>query len=315
MTGLLLAEARRFLSRRSFRVIGVLAVVAVIGAGVLVFVESSKSLSASLPQAKQMVTECHQAIGSGPTARIRNGGLTVRDVASCPTIRQAEILFDKRFHYTDTTKSTTQNVAFPLFFLAFAIAASFVGAEWATGMMTTTLTWEPRRGRVLLAKVIPALLILGAAVIVLFAFMAVVFIPIGVFRGITTGMTASFWGHLAGLWLRAALIAMFGASLGIGLATLARNTVAALGIGFVFVAILDPIFSHLWRGRFGPWLLMQNLQRAMRMPIEHVVGHAAFGNQVTMTVQSATRPAILLSIYAVGLLAAAYATFRARDVT
>jgi hypothetical protein len=181
--------------------------------------------------------------------------------------------------------------------------------------MTTTLTWEPRRGRVLLAKVIPALIVLGAAVVVLLAFMALVFIPIGVFRGITTGMTGSSWLHLASLWLRAACVGMFGAALGVGLATLARNTVAALGIGFVFIAILDPILSHLWRGRFAPWLVMQNLQRTMGLPVEHVVKQTAFGNQVTLTVLSATRPAILLPIYGVGLLAIAYAAFRGRDVT
>jgi hypothetical protein len=181
--------------------------------------------------------------------------------------------------------------------------------------MTTTLTWEPRRGRVLLAKVVPAFVVLGASVIVVLAFMAVVYIPIGALRGTTAGMTGAFWQHLSGLWLRAAGLALFGAALGIGLATLARNTVAALGIGFLYVAIIDPIVSHLWQGRFAPWLLMHNLQRAMRLPVETTLKQTPFGRQVTERVLSGTHPAVLLSIYGVALLLVAYGAFRARDVT
>jgi ABC-type transport system involved in multi-copper enzyme maturation permease subunit len=311
----MIAEARRFLARRAFRMIGALCIVAVIVGGVIVFLESSKSLNASLPQARQVVAECHQAIETGPTARIKHGDVTVRDVTSCPTLRDAEQMFDKRFKYADAVPATTQNIAIPLFFLALALAASFIGAEWGTGMMTTTLTWEPRRGRVLLAKTIPALVILGLAVAVVLAFMAVAYIPIGVFRGTTAGMTAGFWQHLSGLWLRAALVAVFGAAIGMGLATLARNTVAALGIGFVYIGVVDPILRLLWNRRFAPWFLTYNLASAMHMPVEGPVKHGVFGTSVSERLVPATHPAILLTIYAAGLLAAAYLAFRTRDVT
>ena len=312
---MIFAEARRLLARRAFRVIGALCLLAVIAAGVIVFTQSSKSLSASLPQAQQIVNECRQSLHSGPTTVIRRGGVVVRAVDSCPTLHQAELMFDKRFKYTEAMKTTTQNVAIPLFFLAFAVAASFVGAEWGTGMMTTTLTWEPRRGRVLLAKIVPAFVILGLAVAIVLAFMAVVFIPIGVFRGTTAGMNLAFWHHLSGLWLRAGLIAVFGAALGIGLATLARNTVAALGIGFVYVSILDQLLRHLWNGRFAPWFLTYNLAGAMHMAVESPVRHTAFGPEVSEHLVSAAHPAVLLTVYGIGVLLAAYAAFRARDVT
>jgi hypothetical protein len=158
--------------------------------------------------------------------------------------------------------------------------------------------------------------VLGLAVAVVLAFMAVAYIPIGALRGTTTGMTGAFWQHLSGLWLRAALVAMFGAALGVGLATLARSSVAALSIGFVYIAIFDPIASHLWNARFAPWLLMQNLARAMHLPVEVARQQTAFGgHSTTDMLMSSTRPAILLSIYAAALLAAAYAAFRGRDVT
>jgi hypothetical protein len=300
------------LSRRSFRVVGAVCVIAVIVGGIVVFAQSSKDTGLALRNAQAEADACRQhlavAQGGGP-----NGAAVVP--GGCPTAQELLPSFDKRFVYAVAVPSTTRNIALPLFFVAFALAASFIGAEFGTGMMTTTLTWEPRRGRVLLAKAVPAFVVLGAAVIVLLAFMAVAYIPIGALRGTTAGMSGGFWEHLTGLWLRAAGLAVFGAALGIGLATLARNTVAALGIGFLYVAIIDPIVSHLWRGRFAPWLLMHNLQRAMRLPVETTLNRTAIGHQEALRVLSGTRPAILLTIYGIALLLAAYGAFRARDVT
>src|SRR5581483_4544462 len=115
--GLVLAEFRRILARRSFRLVGAICVVAVLAGGLLVFVESHKSLDASRPQAEQMIAECQNAVQNGPTVtKHDNGGVSIREANHCPTLDQAELLFDKRFHYAETTRATTQNVALPLFF-------------------------------------------------------------------------------------------------------------------------------------------------------------------------------------------------------
>jgi len=316
MTGMIGAEFRRILARRSFRLVGAFCVFAIVVGGIIVFLQSSHDPNSGLKQAQALVASCHSQQNQAPQVLKRGGGEQVRVIGGCPTVNDVLPDFDKRFKYAEAIPSTTQNIAFPLFFLAFAVAASFVGAEWGTGMMTTTLTWEPRRGRVLLAKIVPAVVVLGSAVVVLLALLAVAYIPIGAFRGTTTGMTGAFWQHLTGLWLRAGLLAVFGAALGVGMATLMRNTVAALGVGFGYVAIVDPIFSHLWRERFAPWLFMQNFMRAMRQPIEKVVSQTSFGDRtVTAHVMSSTRPAVLFTIYALALLGVAYALFRARDVT
>jgi len=312
---MIFAEFRRLVSRRSFRLVAAFCVFGVLLGGVILFFQSSHDPNSGLKQAQAMVAECHAQVNAPNALRKGPGGPSLLIGGPCPTVADVLPGFDKRFRYAESIPSATRNIALPLFLLAFAVAASFVGAEWGTGMMTTTLTWEPRRGRVLLAKVIPAFVVLGTAVAVILAFLAVVYFPIGVFRGTTAGMTGAFWQHLSGLWLRAGLLAVFGAALGVGLATLARNTVAALGIGFGYVAIFDPILSHLWKARFAPWLLMQNFMRAMRLPVETVVRQSAFGRLTTEKILSSTRPAILLTIYGLALLAAAYYTFRSRDVT
>lgn len=316
MTGMIIAEFRRILARRSFRFVGAFAILAIVVGGIIVFAQSSHDPNSGLKQAQALVEACRAQQGQGPQVLKRGGGDAIRVIGDCPTLKDVLPDFDKRFKYAEAIPSTTQNIAFPLFFLAFAVAASFVGAEWGTGMMTTTLTWEPRRGRVLLAKIVPAVVVLGTAVVVLLAFLAVAYIPIGALRGTTTGMTGAFWQNLSGLWLRAGLLAVFGAALGVGLATLTRNTVAALGIGFGYLAIVDPIFSHLWKERFASWLFMQNAMRVMRQPIEKVVSQTSFGDRaITAHVMSSTRPAVLFTLYAVALVGVAYAFFRNRDVT
>jgi hypothetical protein len=182
--------------------------------------------------------------------------------------------------------------------------------------MTTMLTWEPRRGRVLAAKTIACLVTLAVAVVVLLAFLAVVYLPIGALRGSTAGIGGAFWQHLSAIWLRAAGLALFGASLGVGLATLTRNTAGAAGIGFVYGAILDPLFGQLFKGRFRPWLFQHLLPRLMGIPVEGPTrALPAGGTEVISKALTATRPVVLLSIYAAGLLAVAYASFRTRDVT
>jgi ABC-2 type transport system permease protein len=184
--------------------------------------------------------------------------------------------------------------------------------------MTTWLTWEPRRGRVLAAKSIVAVVVVALAVAVFLALVALVYLPVGSLRGTTSGLTAAVWRTLSGTWLRAAGIAAFGAALGTGLATLTRNTAGAVGIGFAYGAIIDPLLSQLWRGRFRLWMFQHLLPRLLGLPVEVPAPAQREGPGVINSIErtlSITRPVVLLTVYAVGLLLVAYAAFRARDVT
>ena len=309
--GLVRSEINRALSRRLFRLIAALAMFALLIALVIVSIRSSKDPKSGLEQARREVAACEQARAQEAQ---RSPGVMREWV--CPTVEEMRPAFDRRFLYADTIPDVSRGIAFPLFALCLLIGASFVGAEWGTGSLATLLTWEPRRGRVLVAKVIACVLLLALSVMIVLALVAVLFFPVAALRGSTRGMTGSMWWTLAGIWARAGALGVFAGALGAGLATLTRNTAGGLGAGLVYALIVDPLLGQWREGRFRPWLLMHLFPRLLGLPVD-VRQTSPDGFQTLFTVRqlSPTRPLVLLSIYAAGLLAIAYASFRARDVT
>jgi ABC-2 type transport system permease protein len=308
--GLIGAEVNRFTSRRLFRYIAVLAVAGIFAAALIAFIQSSKDPQASVQAAQREVESCREA---------RTEFLNQNKGAEfdCPTVEQIVQQFDKRFRYAETMPDVTRGVAVTMFILSFVVAASFMGAEWGSGSMTTLLTWEPRRGRVLAAKVIAGAGLLALAAALLLALLNIVFIPVASLRGTTAGMSGSLWWTLAGIWLRGAGLAVFGAVVASGIATIARNTAGAIGVAFGYGIILDPLLGVIRRGRLRPWLLQHLLPRLLGFPVE--VPQAGFNEpgvlpslQQTLT---AIRPVVVLTMYGAIVLAVAYAAFRARDVT
>lgn len=317
MIGLLRAEARRMLSRRFFRFLAVLGVVAILIVAVIFFIRGSKDPNSGLAEARREVAACERSQAQfAKNPRIAaNPGF---EQFSCPTVQDVRPSYDRRFRYAEQMPNATRGVAIPLFILSFIVGASFVGAEWGTGSMATFLTWEPRRGRVLAAKVTVSVILLAFSAAMVLALLAAVFWPVGALRGTTHGATAAWWRGLSGIWLRAAGLGGFGAALGVGLAMLTRNTAGAVGVGLAYNAVLDQLLAQLWHGRFRIWLFQHNLPRLLGFPVEVPQRAQSEGPGVTLSTQmtlSITRPAVLLTLYAAGLLLLAFAAFRARDVT
>jgi ABC-2 type transport system permease protein len=78
-------------------------------------------------------------------------------------------------------------VTVPIAMLAFFLGASFMGAEWQKGTMTTTLTWENRRWAVFGAKAVVVIIGSLALFVVLQALLALFLLPSALFRGTTEG--------------------------------------------------------------------------------------------------------------------------------
>lgn len=304
MIGLIFAELHRFASRRLFRLIGALVIAVIVASAVIAFVQSSKDPQAGVEAARRDVAACERD-------RERFAAETRGEVFECPSVAELANAYDKRFDYAETMPDSSRAVAVALFILSFVIAASFMGAEWGTGSMTTLLTWEPRRGRVLAAKTIAAVVALALSVAVLLAFLAVAFLPVAALRGITGGVD---WLTMSGIWLRAAALAAFASATACGIATITRNTAGAIGIAFAYGIILDNLLGVIRSGRFRPWLLQHLLPRMLGLPVE-VREPGQFGGAIHLAALTPVRPIILLSLYAAAVLALAYALFRARDVT
>jgi ABC-2 type transport system permease protein len=141
--------------------------------------------------------------------------------------------------------------------LGLVVGASAVAVSWQTGTIGTILTWEPRRMRWFAAR----LLVVGAGVfaftIAIVAFLSAALAVAAALRG-STDFTDGWWRDFAGTSLRIAVISAVAAVIGGAVAAVGRHTSAALGVVFVYTAVLEGLlraFRPLW----SPWLLGDNI--------------------------------------------------------
>jgi ABC-2 type transport system permease protein len=142
--------------------------------------------------------------------------------------------------------------------LGLIIGASVVAASWQSGTISTILTWEPRRLRWFAARI----LVIATGVLVI-AMVVVAFLSAGLAvaataRGSTVGVDAGWWSDTLLTSLRVAAAAAVSAVIGGAVAAVGRHTAAALGVVFVWTAVIEGLirgFRPLW----SPWLLGDNL--------------------------------------------------------
>jgi hypothetical protein len=105
--------------------------------------------------------------------------------------------------------------------------------------MATLLTWDPRRLRVLLAKLGAAGALTFMLAVGLQLLLGAALLPAGLLRGTTEGIDADWVRSLSGVDLRVAAISVLGTMMGLSLATIGRKTAAALGVAFGYFAIVE----------------------------------------------------------------------------
>jgi ABC-type transport system involved in multi-copper enzyme maturation permease subunit len=188
--------------------------------------------------------------------------------------------------------------------LVIVLAASTVGAEYRAGTVSTVLTWEPRRLRFLLAR-------LGAAAIVGMIFFVVVHaVFVGgwalgaALEGTTDGAGSDFWRTLLALLARGTLIAGALAVLSASLATLGRNTAAALGIWFGYLVAFEAILTTNIEAS-TPWMLIPSTAAFFSW---EPIGSGRYA-------VSAGAGGLHLALYVLVIGAVAAAVFTRRDVT
>lgn len=133
--------------------------------------------------------------------------------------------------------------------VGFILGATFIGAEWSSKNLLAWLFWEPRRLRLMAAKLLALLSsVLVLAVIAQAAWLATARLLLH-FRGsaVTTlgPQAAHFWSHVVDAQLRCALLVLVTACMGFALASLLRNTAAAFGIAFVYFAVVETLLRAI----------------------------------------------------------------------
>jgi ABC-type transport system involved in multi-copper enzyme maturation permease subunit len=302
MTALLAVEVRRVFSRRLVRVSVALAVLALLAGAAIAFLVSRDMDQAVLAQAEAVrqaqVQQCITGQVDGVPA-----GLPAQQRAEVCEQHISSPIQDRRFHY-ESLPGILEGMSWFAILLGWLLGASLVGAEWHAGTMATLLTWEPRRVRILLAKLVAAGALAFTLAMALQLLLGAALLPAGLWRGTTDGIDADWMRSVSGVSLRVAAVAVVGALIGFSIAAISRNTAAALGIAFGYFAIVENAIRGL-RPRWTPWLLGDNLAVVITNQPQNfpLVDHSALG------------AATLVGCYTLALLVAAVATFRRRDIT
>jgi ABC-2 type transport system permease protein len=308
VNSLLSVEVRRYLSRRLVWVMVGLTVAGMALAGTITFIKSHP-LDPSAERALILRVEAeHRAA----LEACRNGsfGFGPNDVppgesldAFCERVIGHPQFVDPGFHLTNLQDIYIGTNAL-LIAMFVVLAASYIGAEWHAGTMTTLLTWEPRRVRVFIAKALVAAGMGFIGLLVLQAVLALVLLPAAAFRGTTLGVDATWVRSVAGLLVRGGAVAALAAAMACSLAFLGRNTAAALGIAFGYIAVVEPILRAV-RPKWEPWFVFDNAAVLL------------LGNRFesALVPRSPLGAGLVLGTYAAAGLLVAGALFVRRDVT
>jgi hypothetical protein len=308
-------EIRRAFARRVTKGVILLGLLGIIAAGASVFFTSRRTIAhegpppARIAQFKQeVIQECVNGgsfPGPQPVGSLPAVGSAEREAACTNAAENLEFgaTVDKRFHLTQLADILQHVSAFGAI-LAWLLGASLIGAEWRSGSMTTLLTWEPRRTRVMVAKGIAAVFVSFIVVMVLQGLLVGSLFPAAYLRGSTAGTTTEFWRQLSYMGLRSGGLAALAALTGFALASLGRNTAASLGVGFFYAAVIEGAVVGNFVPKARPWLLVRNA-------VVFIVNHRV----EFIPNRTPEQAGLILLGYAVALFLISVVVTRARDVT
>jgi ABC-2 type transport system permease protein len=303
---LLRSEARRLRSRRLVWILTILALLGIL-VGVSIAAATSHRPTPAQEAAAQenYQSQIAQCVSAGaPPGEVPTGeslsSYCAQQVGP-PVVEHALILAS----LPDFLKGTS----FILIVIGLVIGASLVGADWQSGTMGTLLTWESRRIRLLLTRA----LVVAVSMFLLAVFLQVV-LSLGIWgaasiRGSTIGTGGGFVHSVVGVMLRIGVMAALISLVGVAVSTVGRTTGAALGVVFVYLALVESLLHGLVP-RIARWLLSVNTAVFVDGKAQNVSDSSA--RSVVVTPGHAT---FVVIAYAAILMAVATAFFRSRDVT
>ncbi len=181
--------------------------------------------------------------------------------------------------------------------------ATVTGAEWQHGTVVTVSTWEVRRVRLLLARIVSAMLLAGVIGMALLVLFCMALVPTYLLRGTTVGADGDFWRELAMAIGRISGLTAIAAGLGAAIASIGRRTTVAIAAAFAYLAVIEPSVRALWPAR-GRWLLGENT----------VVLTTAANLDGAEFTRGVTAAALTLGFYLAVLVSVALLLFRRRDL-
>jgi ABC-2 family transporter protein len=340
MTRLLKVELSRLMSRRLFRLTAILGLLAVLAIDGLIAGHSSKDVAGATARAntelQQQYQNCLSAVGQpggGPTKRDCDDELPASQVKDClahiaaqpvPNVTAADCrrnagqnpyYNDPRFHFADHAKDLLTGAAFILMAVGLVLAASSVGAEWQAGTFASMLTWEPRRQRVLAAKLVAPVIAVAVLSVTLGAVLVAGAVVAANTRGTMDGTTSHLVGQLFVMAARVVGLVALVTLIGAALAAFTRHTVAVVALvgGYLIAGeLVGAIVSEWWRNHGLAAQLVAFVRGDYRYSVHT---RTLSGDVFTDHFLHAGGAAIIVSALTVLFVVTASVTLGRRDVT
>jgi ABC-type transport system involved in multi-copper enzyme maturation permease subunit len=243
---LLRSEMHRFRSRRFIQVLLGLAVLgwlAATGIALLDYGEPTRADYAVAQQRMEQFREQEAQFREQCARDAEDAGQSEERFCGPPldesTWRVEDFLDTAPFDVAVAGQSGAMAFAAAAAVLAFLIGATWIGAEWSTRSIVALLFWVPNRLKVVgtkLGVLALAATLLGVVAQLSWLLMAWILQSL---VGADREPPAGFWPDLLAEQGRSVVLTVLVGLLGFGLANLIRNTGAALGIGFVYFAIVE----------------------------------------------------------------------------
>lgn len=142
--------------------------------------------------------------------------------------------------------------------MGLVVGASVVAVSWQTGTISTILTWEPRRLRWFTARILVIAAGVLAMTLTIVAVLSAGLALAAATRGSTVGTERAWLSDVLSTALRIGVAASISAVIGAAVAAVGRHTAAALGVVFVWTAVIEGLIRG-FRPHWTPWLLGDNL--------------------------------------------------------
>ena len=329
LASLFAAEVLRLRSRRLVKIVLAAGVILLTLVTFIIAVNSGSPSAADRARVQQQVDQdraaCLAAVAQDPQVP--------KDVdpSSICTFDASGYGLKQPYDFTGGYRGGVIGVAVGVAALLFLIGASAGGAEWSARTMPALLYWEPRRLRVMLVK---TSVLAAFAVLVSFIGQVIWLLYASGLRAVrgfdpAPSLPAGYWSEVVAIASRGLLLAVLVALGAFALANLTRNTAAALGIGFIYFAVLENVVN-VFLPRFSRWSLASNVAAflnpgGLEVPSGESASFASSqvgsGSSQTPLIDNSVialsnlRAGLLLSTVVVVFLVVATALFARRDIT
>lgn len=207
-------------------------------------------------------------------------------------------------------------------FLAFLVGASFVAAEFSAGSLGNWLTFQPRRLRVGLSKLLAAA---GGGLLVAAAGLGVAALGawmIGIVNrpdsDLTIPLLTDLGEPLSQPVLRYLVLTMGAGIVGAALGFLVRNTGAVVGVVIGYVVVVEGILAQgVMSGRLSPWLPALNIEGFLSRGTTYMVERCTSAGrcEYVNATHTYTSSWVYLVVFGIVMAASALLVFRRRDVS